>query len=251
MKMPFKLTAGVVSAAVLLVVLALVILPGQRPDAAASQADTTIVEKLVLSGDNVRISLPFFEGLGPELDSDINQQIAEITGLNNLLQFAQNEKSANKDVRMRYRALSKGGVFHISVATFVYAGGAHGMESRYEIYIDAQTGRFYDLDDLFSPRKRQRAHAVIAEHIEEMMENQGDIFFDEASPLPLPDLFIIGREGLSIIYPPLSIAPYGEGFLSYEIPLDIYEKYLDKGGDFFRALKKEPEGRPLSSENAP
>jgi hypothetical protein len=246
MKIPFKLTAGIALAAVLLIVLALVLLPSPGPDIMREQADSTIAEKLVLIDGHARISLPVFEGLGQELDSEVNQQIAEITGLDNLLEFAQSKKNANNEVQMRYKALRKGDVFHISVATFVYAGGAHGMESRYEMYIDSHTGRFYSLDDLFSPRKMQRAHGAIAEYIQSSMQDQGGIFFEEASPLPLPDLFVIGREGLKIIYPPLSIASYGEGFLSYEIPLDIYEKYLDKGGDFFTALKGSFQEQPVS-----
>ncbi|MGI5899201.1 MAG: hypothetical protein ACOX8S_04665 [Christensenellales bacterium] len=234
MKMSFKLKIGIASAAALLIILALAIWPVLSPKAAQGEANSTIIEKLVLSEGNVRISLPVFEGLSPEIDSDVNRRIAEITGLDNLLEFAQNEKN---DARMRYKALSKGDIFHISVATFVYAGGAHGLESRYEIYIDSRTGRFYSLDDLFTPRKLRSAHEAIAGYIESLMDGQDIMFFEDASSMPLPDLFIIGHEGLKIIYPPLSIASYGEGFLGYEIPLEIYEKYLSKSGDFFSALK--------------
>lgn len=198
-----------------------------------------VEERVERNLPNARISLPVFYGLGQEKDAAVNQHIAQTVGLDDILSFVDAKQAAGEtdwDARLRYRAFAAGSVLRISISSFRYETGSRGEEARHEIYVDGISGQVYEMADLFVPGQYKAAQEAIAALIRRQIDRNPDDFFAEPAVLPLPDNFRITNTGLTLLYAPETVAPYGEGFAAFEIPMEQIERYVDKKGAFYKSL---------------
>lgn len=120
-----------------------------------------------------------------------------------------------------------------------YTGGAHGMSDFYYETIDPATGNALGFDQLIKAGKQADFRRLVVETIaksqnvsveeylrkvnEFLMSTPGNELTAENFPI-----YHVGvtADGLAVVYPAYSIAPYSDGTPSYLIPTDTAAGYL-------------------------
>lgn len=122
-----------------------------------------------------------------------------------------------------------------NVFDYYYTGGAHGMCDFYYETIDPATGSPLGLERLVKPDKvtefREHLVSVIAESkkmsVPEYLHSVNEYVMPEegkeitAENFPIYHIGLTA-DGLAVIYPPYSIAPYAEGQPAFIIPSEGY-----------------------------
>lgn len=122
-----------------------------------------------------------------------------------------------------------------SVFDNYFTGGAHGMSDFYYETIDPATGNVIDFEHLIKADKasafREQLVNTIAESknmsVAEYLKSVNDYLMPEKGQEVTVDnfpVFHIGliAEGLAVVYPPYSIAPYADGQPAFIIPAADY-----------------------------
>lgn len=116
-------------------------------------------------------------------------------------------------------------------------GAAHGMPGLVYKHIDLQTGRFYQLKDLF--KKNSNYVKKLSDIIEKQIKSQGSnssVWLDSYKGIKEDQPFYISAETLNIYFLPYEIAPYAAGFPTFKIPYKEIMDIIDTEGQFWKSF---------------
>ncbi len=123
-------------------------------------------------------------------------------------------------------------------------GAAHGQPSKDYLYIDINTGAFYQLKDLFKSNIKYTEKLAYIVNNQVMFNTRiGDIsgaigYFVDKVDVTLEQPFIIGKDSLKLYYAPYEIASYAAGFVEFEIPYGQLTSIIDTKGAFWTSFDK-------------
>ncbi|SCW67737.1 Protein of unknown function [Paenibacillus tianmuensis] len=180
------------------------------------------------------LSIPVIEGLKDKKYQDQLNDILERHAMKDLelmkKQAANDAADAKKDgyefnpyeVIVKYEVKAEGGatdggMFSITVETYVYTGGAHGI-SRTDTYnvLNQDAAKRIELKDLFGADYKQ----TIDKHIkDEIAKHPDDYFKDGFEGIVDTQSFYIHQGSAVIVFAPYEIAPYSTGMPEFAIPL--------------------------------
>jgi hypothetical protein len=118
-------------------------------------------------------------------------------------------------------------------------GAAHGMPVMNHVHIDARTGEFYELEDLFLDDSGYEdiLSEIVGEQIADMTAQDPDIYWtDSYDGIRRDQQFYITDEGLNLYFQPYEIAPYAAGFPTFMVTFEEISDIIDKKGDFWRSF---------------
>ena len=120
------------------------------------------------------------------------------------------------------------GILSLSIINYAFAGGAHGMTIIKSLTIDVETGKVYELKDLFKPNSNyvKRLSDIIKRQIKER-----DIMTLEEFKQIRPDQdFYIADKSLVIYFQLYELTAYAYGFPYFPISVYEIEDILKEGG---------------------
>lgn len=125
-----------------------------------------------------------------------------------------------------------GRVASVRIDSYVYLGGAHGLQTATFLNFDLRTGRELEMAELFSDTAELRRL-----NREAFMQARGAdladaVLFVAPDELPLPRNIAVDSAGVRMHYDPYEIAPYVFGPTDYLLPMDRVRPLLDP--KFFR-----------------
>ncbi|MGG2199219.1 WG repeat-containing protein [Paenibacillus validus] len=118
-------------------------------------------------------------------------------------------------------------------------GAAHGMPSRIYPHVDLQSGRFYELKDLFKTGADyvKTLSAIIGEQIR--TDPKYDYVFPDSYKGIAPNQpFYVKGDALYIYFNPYDIAPYAAGFPTFRIPYSKIRSILGTDKPFWKAFHR-------------
>lgn len=124
--------------------------------------------------------------------------------------------TASSDYEVSY---NKNGLISISVTSYQYTGGAHGLASKRNYTLEIELGKELSLKDLFKDDSNYKK--VIDEEIKTQIEAKKDEYFDgDMGFQGISDAqsFYIKDGKLVIHFGLYEIAPYASGMKEFEIP---------------------------------
>lgn len=118
-------------------------------------------------------------------------------------------------------------VWEIDRETYAYHA-AHGNRFTGYVNYNLTNGKIINLSDLMNPGYEDKLTAVLREKVKE--ENIQLLVKPEE--LEIPKAFAITSDGLLFSFNPYSIAPYSEGIIKIDVPIDDILDILSKEGMF-------------------
>lgn len=153
----------------------------------------------------------------------------------------------------RWDYTQQGNVVTILVNWSTYLGGAHGDYNLQTITFTVDDGKIYGFDDIF---KNAEGGKFVRDYVSSLIAENPDNYF-ETAPEDVKNFnddqynFFFNGENLYIAYNPYSIAAYAAGIVSFEIPFEDIEQYLDEGiCDFVRGCEKKTISEYVFTESA-
>jgi hypothetical protein len=171
----------------------------------------------------------------PEIEQKINDGIMKHFNL----------KPVNKNETLNYTFYSHFNVrfYHkhlleLCIENYHYElGSAHGVENRIELHIDLQTGRFYELTDLFNNTKAaiNKINLIIQDQLVSDQLYQ-TLYPDGFKGIAEDQPFYVTQDDLHLYFEPYEIAPYYVGFPSFKIPFNQIIDIIDRRGAFWQSF---------------
>lgn len=153
-------------------------------------------------------------GLEDGFDTYFNDLLAEYreSSLPVLEQFG-NEASLDwtYDIEARFSG-EYGSMVSYTVSTYVYQGGAHGLQTTRAYTFDLRSGKSLGEDDIFKSGSEEELSKLLTDHAGDSFENPDNLtlFVSKVEP---NDNFSIGPDGVTFFYNPYEIAPYSSGII--------------------------------------
>lgn len=116
-------------------------------------------------------------------------------------------------------------------------GAAHGMPTRTYNHVDLESGKIYELKDLF--KENSNYVKIISDIIENQIKNNKEysyVWLDSYKGIKEDQPFYVTEEALNIYFYPYEIAPYAAGFPTFKIPFKDIMGIIDVNGEFWRAF---------------
>lgn len=101
--------------------------------------------------------------------------------------------------------------------SYIFWGGAHGLEPSLYTCYDLQTGHKITLQDLFSNANKDKILTMIKHEL------IGKYYQEKTY---LTDNFLLLRKGIRFVYNPYQIASYGDGHIVITLPLSKIQHLL-------------------------
>ncbi len=116
-------------------------------------------------------------------------------------------------------------------------GAAHGMPFMNYAHINVDSGRFYELKDLFKSGSNYEKvlSDIVAAQIKEHGEEMG-VWPDSYKGIAADQPFFITKDALNLYFDPYDIAPYASGFPTFTIPFSQIMDIFRTDGSFWLAF---------------
>lgn len=131
--------------------------------------------------------------------------------------------------------LNKNGIMSINSNTYTYSGGAHGMSYLVSLNIDMESGKLFELKDLFrkDSNYKEKLNSILIEQAKE----KGDIFIGEYNGITPEQQFYLTENELVLYYQLYEYTPYAYGFLKFYIPYSDIKDLIDEESPIQRIVK--------------
>jgi uncharacterized protein YxeA len=185
----------------------------------------------------VLIRYPYIEGLkNTQVQEKVNQQLK--------LLFTQYRLDLKEEdgltVSDKFMPNRKNDLIIISMSGYDYSfGAAHGMPLKEYYYIDINSGKFYQLSDLFKVDSdyQLKINEIISEQINKKIEKgESYLFSDAFTGIEANHDFILTDNSIIIYFYPYDIAPYAEGFPEFEISFSGIMDLIDTDSEFYKVF---------------
>lgn len=126
------------------------------------------------------------------------------------------------------------GILSLTLINYAFSGGAHGLTIVKGLTFDIQTGRLYELKDLF--KLGADYVKVLSEEVEEQIEERNIQTLGEFKSIKPDQDFYIADLSLTIFFQEYEIAPYSYGILYFPISIYEIEDIIDENGPLGRMI---------------
>lgn len=116
-------------------------------------------------------------------------------------------------------------------------GAAHGMPTKIYAHVDLESGKLYELKDLF--KKNSNYVKVLSDIIEKQIKNNKEysyVWLDSYKGIKEDQPFYVTEDALYIYFYPYDIAPYAAGFPTFKIPFEDIMSIIDVNGEFWKSF---------------
>lgn len=126
------------------------------------------------------------------------------------------------------------GILSLSIINYTFSGGAHGLTIVKSLTFDVQTGRTFQLSDLFKPNSNYIL--TLSEIIKEQIAEREIVLLQEFTAIRPDQDYYIADKALVIYFQQYEIAAYVYGILYF--PISVYEiqDIIDENGPLGRML---------------
>jgi hypothetical protein len=120
---------------------------------------------------------------------------------------------------------NRNGIVSVVFTDYSYTGGAHGLYDKEAHTLDLNTGRTYQLKDLF--KKGTNYTTIINAQIRAQLKTQKDYFWQTPfKGIPTNQRFYLTNQGIVIYFGLYEYTPYANGMPEFFIPYSKISKYL-------------------------
>lgn len=169
------------------------------------------------------------------IDNNINQYKSEVES-----QATKNPKKIKSEVWMNYQtmistetAYNQRGIWSYTCTSYVYTGGAHGLQTTtcfvYDIYENAPI----NLADIFSVENQPKILELIKADIKN--RDNSDIYWIDQ--VTVSENFTVSEKGITWYYNPYEIAPYYVGITEVTLPYSSISQYIIEGSPVISIFK--------------
>lgn len=189
--------------------------------AVSADAATKITYKEYQLGENIRIIVPYAEGMeNKTFETALNKRFLN-SAKDYLVDNSENENpliNEKFDFRSNYEiAYNDFEILSIVQWYYVYSGGAHGNTYFKTVTYNIETGKFLEMKDLF--KEGVDYQTLLTDLVKGEIEARGDkaqgFYFEKVDD---HTLFYLTKSGLVMLFSPYSIAPYVAGDVRVHIP---------------------------------
>lgn len=116
-------------------------------------------------------------------------------------------------------------------------GAAHGVPTRTYAHVDLDSGKLYELKDLF--KKNSNYVKVLSDIIQNQIKTNPEysyVWLDSYKGIKENQPFYVMEDALYIYFYPYEIAPYSAGFPTFKILYKDIINIIDVNGEFWRAF---------------
>ncbi|MGE5328214.1 MAG: WG repeat-containing protein [Deltaproteobacteria bacterium] len=194
-----------------------------------------VVSKKYRTGRFILVRYPIIENLkGKSLQDALNKKFKEI--------FIGNRGiDEDTDIYVSYNIEQNKDLLILSLNGYDWPlGAAHGMPYTSYYYINLKNGSFYKYEDLFNKNSKykEKIEKILTKKIPEWQKEKGLSSWSQNSYSTEGCGFIITKDSLQIYYTPYEIAPYCEGFPTFDIPYYEILDVIDTNGEFWKSFNK-------------
>ncbi|WHY01649.1 WG repeat-containing protein [Neobacillus sp. DY30] len=172
---------------------------------------------------------------GIENQENVNQTLKDLSGVKPIPQHTQLESSYAGDFDVSFY---KNNLVVIEINGYDYPfGAAHGMPVKKYAHIKLNSGRFFQLKDLF--KLEVDYVKEISEIIREQIKNDEQysyVFPENYKGIKADQPYFISEGALNVYFEPYEIAPYAAGFPTFTIPFHDIRRIINYDGDFWRSF---------------
>lgn len=120
------------------------------------------------------------------------------------------------------------GILSLSLINYAFSGGAHGLTIIKSLTFNVESGRLYQLKDLFKPGSNY-VHRL-SEIVKEQIETRDIPVFDEFTQIKPDQDFYIADKALVLYFQLYDITPYAYGFPYFPISVYDIQDIIDEEG---------------------
>ncbi|CAK7059867.1 DUF3298 and DUF4163 domain-containing protein [Tissierella carlieri] len=126
------------------------------------------------------------------------------------------------------------GILSLTLINYAFSGGAHGLTIVKGLTFDIETGKLYELPELFKPGSDYIK--VLSEEVKEQIEDRDIQTLGEFEHIKPNQDFYIADLSLTIFFQEYEIAPYVYGILYFPISIYEIEDIIDENGPLGRMI---------------
>ena len=198
----------------------------------------------MVTGDSIRVVYPVAQGgaVADSINRTVLNALCNVAGLDEYAGDGLSEKidamleERNYDTMIRHMfyewlvdgsVRELGRVASVRLESYVYLGGAHGLQSATFLNFDMESGRKLDRLELFSDTValwKLNKEAFMRAREADLADA---VLFVATDELPLPQNIAVDSAGVRMHYNPYEIAPYVFGPTDYLLPMDEVRPLLD------------------------
>lgn len=169
--------------------------------------------------NNLDIYYPVVEGLkNPKVQEQINNKILDT--VNDLIREQGYYENPLTEITGTYEIKNnERGILSISLINYAYSGGAHGRTIVKSLTFDNQTGKIYELKDLFKPGADYEK--LLSDIIKKQIAERDIPTLEEFKGINSNQDFYVADKILVIYFQQYELAPYAWGLPDF--PIIIYE----------------------------
>lgn len=195
-----------------------------------------VIEKKYSPNKDYYVYYPQIEGMGIQTAEDkVNKQLREMSQVKPIDSNAQLDYSYSGDFSVEF---FKKQLLVLQLTGYNYPfGAAHGMPSMVYPAIDLQSGRIFQLKDLF--RANSNYVQVVSDIIEKQIKTDPQysyVFPDSYKGIQPDQPFYVKEDALYIYFAPYEIGPYAAGFPTFRIPFAEIMSIINVNGAFWSAF---------------
>jgi len=201
-----------------------------------------VISKKYRNGRFVLMNYPVIENLSEKSIQDtLNKKLEELfkgpdDGSKNV-----SEEDEDTDVVVGYNVEQNKDLLILNRNGYDYPlGAAHGMPYQEDYYINLKNGKFYKYEDLFKKNSNytKKINNILKKKITEWKKAEGITYLSDDNYSTEGSGFVITKDSLQIYYTPYEIAPYCEGFPTFDIPYYEILDLIDTNGEFWKSFNK-------------
>lgn len=171
---------------------------------------------------------PVIRGISDKaVEKEINSTILRtVYGLMREQGYFENENTtvtASYEIKNNQR-----GILSLSLINYAFSGGAHGMTIIRSLTFNVETGRLYQLWDLFKPNANYVAR--LSEIVEAQIIAREVPVLDEFTGIKPDQDFYIADKALVLYFQLYELTPYAYGFPYFPISVYEIEDIIDENG---------------------
>lgn len=126
------------------------------------------------------------------------------------------------------------GILSLTLINYAFSGGAHGLTIVKGLTFDIETGKLYELPELF--KSDSDYVKVLSEEVKEQIEDRDIQTLGEFEHIKPNQDFYIADLSLTIFFQEYEIAPYVYGILYFPISIYEIEDIIDENGPLGRMI---------------
>lgn len=208
-----------------------------RPsDCTKLKIGVTVCEAKYRPNRNYLVYYPELSGIAdPEVQKEVNRKLREMSVKTGITPEAELDYSydGSFDIGFNRKKLL---VLELTAYNYPF-GAAHGMPFMKYAHINTESGRFYELKDLFKSGSDyvKVLSDIIAKQIKEHGDEMG-VWPDSYRGIAADQPFFITEKALNLYFEPYEIAPYAAGFPTFTIPFTEIMDIIRTDGSFWLAF---------------